>query len=131
MLFCGDTNSPDKLAPDIIPVTPENKTPKTMKKSTSTEGSEQSLEYLEVLSTIVIYFRLLKIIKEQGQSKGQTTNNVTTSMKETKNFNSYFGKEPLRNHKRGGRGLRKWQFLITFSTESNFRKGRGSENPKS
>ena len=77
MLFCGDTNSPDKLAPDIIPVTPENKTPKTMKKSTSTEGSEQSLEYLEVLSTIVIYFRLLKIIKEQGQSKGQTTNNVT------------------------------------------------------
>ena len=48
MLFCGDTNSPDKLAPDIIPVTPENKTPKTMKKSTSTKGSEQSLEYLEV-----------------------------------------------------------------------------------
>ena len=56
MLFCGDTNSPDKLAPDIIPVTPENKTPKTMKKSTSTKGSEQSLEYLEVLSTINIYW---------------------------------------------------------------------------
>ena len=59
MLFCGDTNSPDKLAPDIIPVTPENKTPKTMKKSTSTKGSEQSLEYLEVLSTIVILFIIL------------------------------------------------------------------------
>ena len=79
MLFCGDTNSPDKLAPDIIPVTPENKTPKTMKKSTSTKGSEQSLEYLEVLSTSVIYFCLLKIIKEQGQS----SNNVTTSLKES------------------------------------------------
>ena len=59
MLFCGDTNSPDKLAPDIIPVTPENKTPKTMKKSTSTKGSEQSLEYLEVLSTIVFLFIIL------------------------------------------------------------------------
>ena len=87
MLFCGDTNSPDKLAPDIIPVTPENKTPKTMKKSTSTKGSEQSLEYLEVLKVlIVIYFRLLKIIKEQGQSKGQTTNIV---------FNKYKKVDPI------------------------------------
>ena len=59
MLFCGDTNSPDKLAPDIIPVTPENKTPKTMKKSTSTKGSEQSLEYLEEPS-IFIYFLSLE-----------------------------------------------------------------------
>ena len=50
-----------------------------MKKSTSTKGSEQSLEYLEVLSTSVIYFRLLKIIKEQGQN----SNNVTTSLKES------------------------------------------------
>ena len=32
----------------MIPVTPENKTPKTIEKSTSTKGSEQSLEYLEI-----------------------------------------------------------------------------------
>ena len=36
----------------------------------------------------------------------------------------------LRNHKMGGGG-KKWQFLITFSTESNH-KGEGrSENPQS
>ena len=34
ILFPGDTKSPDKLAPAIMPVTPENKTPKTVKKST-------------------------------------------------------------------------------------------------
>ena len=35
--------------------------------------------------------------------------------------------------KGGGGGGRKWQFLITFSTESNHKGGRGggSENPKS
>ena len=50
ILLCGETNSPDKFAPDIIPVTPENKTPKTMKKSTLTKGSEQSLEYLKEIN---------------------------------------------------------------------------------
>ena len=66
MLFCGDTNSPDKLAPDIIPVTPENKTPKTMKKSTSTKGSEQSLEYLEEPS---IYFYLFLSIENDKRTR--------------------------------------------------------------
>ena len=32
ILFLGDINSPDILAPDIIPVTPENKTPNTISK---------------------------------------------------------------------------------------------------
>ena len=31
----------------------------------------------------------------------------------------------LRNHKGGG--VRKWQFLITFSTESNHKGGRGGD----
>jgi hypothetical protein len=46
MFFPGDLSSPDMFAPDMIPVTPENKTPKTMKKSVFTVGSEQSREYL-------------------------------------------------------------------------------------
>ena len=68
MLFCGDTNSPDKLAPDIIPVTPENKTPKTMKKSTSTKGSEQSLEYLKEPSTYFYFFSSHKRTRSKERS---------------------------------------------------------------
>ena len=48
ILLLGAINSPDILAPDIIPVTPENKTPKTMKKFNCTSlgsSAEQSLTY--------------------------------------------------------------------------------------
>ena len=36
----------------------------------------------------------------------------------------------ITHHKRGGGAIRKWQFLITFSTESNHKGKGGSENPK-
>ena len=42
MFLPGDLRSPDRLAPAMIPVTPENKTAKTVKKSTLASGFSQS-----------------------------------------------------------------------------------------
>ena len=41
MFFPGDTSSPDMLAPAMMPVTPENRTPNTTKKLTCKENKDQ------------------------------------------------------------------------------------------
>ena len=57
ILLPGEINSPDILAPDIIPVTPEKRTPKTTKKSTFASAFEQSLEYLKIDIELLLVFR--------------------------------------------------------------------------
>ena len=42
MFLPGDLRSPDRLAPAMMPVTPENRTAKTVKKFTFASGFSQS-----------------------------------------------------------------------------------------